>query len=166
MTELSRFSPFLKALLFSLIFLATCRGLMGGSILIDKQKKEEPEKTIIEIYDEVKEMGQREGEDFIKREFHFDLDGRRENREEHVLVFSYSSKGQQILSIQITYYEDVSAEDFQGRAQEIKDINCFINDETARINECSYSQEQIKELLPQILKGIKKEKELLKLIRK
>ncbi|HZX11486.1 MAG TPA: hypothetical protein VFG01_11125 [Acidobacteriota bacterium] len=131
-----------------------------------KEKEDKPETIIIKIYDEVKEMGKREGEDFIKREFHFDLDGRRANREEHVLVFSYSSNGQQILSIQVTYYEDDKSQNFQGRAQDIKDINCLISENSAEIKECSFSQEELKNLLPKILEGIKKEKELLKLVRK
>jgi hypothetical protein len=120
----------------------------------------------MEIYDEVKDMGQRDGEDFLKREFHFDLDGRRENREEHILVFSYFSKNQQIFSIQITYYEDEGSKNYQGLAVDIKDIDCLITDNSVEIKECSYSQEDMKALLPQILEGIKKEKELLKLIRK
>lgn len=131
----------------------------------NEEKIKDPEKIILEIYDEVKDMGQREGEDFLKREFHFDLDGRRENREEHILVFSYFSKNQQIFSIQITYYEDEGSKNYQGLAKDIKDIDCLITENTVEIKECSYSQEDMKALLPQILEGIKKEKELLKMIR-
>lgn len=140
--------------------------LTYGSPVETKQKKEEPEAVIIKIYDEVREMGKREGEDFIKREFHFDLDGRKANREEHVLVFSYLSKGQQILSIQVTYFEDNDSRNFQGRALVIKDINCLIKDDLVEINECGFSQEEIESLLPKVLEGIKKEKELLKLVRR
>jgi hypothetical protein len=132
----------------------------------NEEKIRDPKKIIMEIYNEVEEMGQREGEDFLKREFHFDLDGRKENREEHVLIFSYFSKSQQIFSIQITYYEDEGSKNYQGMAIDIKDIDCLITDGAVEIKESSYSKEEMKTLLPQILQGIKKEKELLKMIRK
>ncbi|MFW6140185.1 MAG: hypothetical protein ACOC5S_02385 [Acidobacteriota bacterium] len=159
-------SFFCAAVILSIFTFAGWGELFYGSVTGDKKKKEEPENIIIKIYEEVKEMGLREGEDFIKREFHFDLDGRRANREEHILVFSYSSNRQQILSIQVTYYEDENNQNYQGRAQVIKDINCSIKDENVQIDESDYSQEQIEKVLPQILEGIKKEKEFLKLVRK
>jgi hypothetical protein len=140
--------------------------IVGEFLMPGENKTDTPEKMIVQIYNEVKEMGPRQGEDFIKREFHFDLDGRRQNREEHILVFSYLSRDQQIFSIQITYYQDEDSKNYQGKALDIKDINCLIKDEIAEIKECSYSQKEIKSLLPQILDGIKREKELLKLIRK
>jgi hypothetical protein len=158
------FSPLLSLCLFLLVWLGWGDLIYGSEARF--KEKEKPETIIVKIYHEVKEMGKREGEEFIKREFHFDLDGRRANREEHVLVFSYFSNGQQILSIQVTYYEDNSSQNFQGRAQVVKDINCLIEDDAAEINKCGYSQEEIKSLLPKILEGIKKEKELLKLVRK
>jgi len=80
-------------------------------------------------------------------------------------VFSYFSKNQQIFSIQITYYEDEGSKNYQGLAKDIKDIDCLITENTVEIKECSYSQEDLKTLLPLILEGIKKEKELLKMIR-
>jgi hypothetical protein len=141
------------------------KSVLYGAVRRSNNETVTPEAVIMEIYDEVWEMGQREGEDFLKREFHFDLDGRRENREEHILVLSYFSRRQQIFSIQITYYEDEGSKNYQGLAKDIKDIDCLITDDTAEIKECSYSQEEMKVLLPQILEGIKKEKELLKLIR-
>jgi hypothetical protein len=159
------FHPLLILSLFVVVWLGW-GALTYHSAAEVKEKEDKPETIIIKIYDEVKEMGKREGEDFIKREFHFDLDGRKANREEHVLVFSYFSKGQQILSIQVTYFEDNNSQNFQGRALEIKDINCLISEDSAEIKECSFSQEEIKNLLTKILEGIKKEKELLKLAHK
>jgi len=158
------FPGFVTAALF--IFFSMGYGDLNGIYRAKNEEKiKDPEKIILEIYDEVKDMGQREGEDFLKREFHFDLDGRRENREEHILVFSYFSKNQQIFSIQITYYEDEGSKNYQGLAKDIKDIDCLITENTVEIKECSYSQEDLKTLLPLILEGIKKEKELLKMIR-
>ncbi len=156
----------ISALTVFIVVFTGYKSLMYGAELRSNNETVTPETVIMEIYDEIWEMGQREGEDFLKREFHFDLDGRRENREEHILVLSYFSRSQQIFSIQITYYEDEGSKNYQGLAKDIKDIDCLITDDTAEIKECSYSQEDLKTLLPQILEGIKKEKELLKLIRK
>ncbi|MBD3415211.1 MAG: hypothetical protein GF421_12385 [Candidatus Aminicenantes bacterium] len=156
----------MKILILVMTLFLGSGNFLGMTSLEKEKQTDSPEKIIIQIYHEIKDMGPREGEDFIKREFHFDLDGRKQNREEHILVFSYVSRNQQIFSIQITYYEDENSKDYQGRALEIKDINCLITDETAEIKESSYSQEEIKSLLPQVLKGIQRERELLSLIRK
>lgn len=153
------------AVTFSLIVFMGWGNSGDRHTIKDKKKNEEPEEIIIKIYDEVKEMGLRDGEDFLKREFHFDLDGRRENREEHILVFSYFSHETQLFSIQITYYQDMNEKDFKGRAKEIRDIDCMIKDHAAEINECGYDQKEVKGLLLQILEGIKREKEILKLVR-
>jgi hypothetical protein len=150
---------------FLIIFIG-CGDQIYASKIRNGDETDNPEKIIIKIYEEVKEIGLREGEEFIKREFHFDLDGKEQNREEHVLVFSYNSLGKQVLSLQITYYEYENNNKYQGRARDIKDITCLITKDSAEITECHYSQQQIKEILPKILKGIKKEKELLKLVHK
>ncbi len=156
----------MKGLILFWIVSLGCGGLIFTFPKTGEDKTSTAEDLIIQIYDEVREMGLREGEDFINRDFHFDLDGRKQNREEHILVFGYSFLEQQIFSIQITYYEDEGSKSYQGRAEKIKDIDCVITDGEAEIKQSRYSKKEIQEILPKILDGIKKEKELLKLIRK
>ncbi|MDH5468453.1 MAG: hypothetical protein OEY25_13635 [Candidatus Aminicenantes bacterium] len=131
---------------------------------IKKEAKNEPEDILKDIYKEVKELGKRENETFIKREFHFDLDENPTNTEEHIVVLIYEMDDKERIVIQVTYFESEGFRDSIKYAKEIKLISCFLKSDELEIDKSDYDRKEIKKILPDILKGIKEEKELYKLI--
>jgi hypothetical protein len=132
----------------------------------DLTKKVELDKKIInlmkEIYKEVKELGKYNEENYINREFHLDLDGNEINSEEHVNVLIYASGGRERVVLQVTYFEPENR--VIKYAKETRSIICYIKGEKVEVEKCEYNEKQLKSLLPDILKEIKYEKELLKRI--
>lgn len=117
-----------------------------------------------EIYEEVRELGYRENEAFIKREFHFDLDKHATNSEEHVLVLSYNVGDKERLVVQVTYFETKN-NNLIKYAKDIKFISCYISQDKIQMDKCDYDKKEIKLVLKQILEGIQEEKKLFKLIK-
>jgi hypothetical protein len=113
-----------------------------------------------EIHREVKEFGKFGKEEFINREFHLDLDGNEVNSEEHVNVLIYETGDREKMAIQVTYFEPINR--VTKYAKEIRSIICFFKGEQMEIEKCDYGAKQMKSLLPDILKEIRYEKELLK----
>jgi len=115
-----------------------------------------------EIYKEVIEFRKVGKEGFINQEFHLDLDSDAANSEEHVNVLIYDSGGRKKMVLQVTYFEPINR--VIKHAKEIRQIICFLRGEQMEIERCDYNQKQIKSILPEILKEIRYEKELLKQI--
>ena len=132
-------------------------------IRTSKQKKD-PNEILKEIYKEVKELGARDNEDFIKREFHIDLDGNEKNREEHVVVLSYYDGGKEKMIVQVTYFKSGKSSRLIKFAKDTKKVLCHIKGAQLEIINSDYNECEIKSLLPEILKGIREEKKFLKLI--
>jgi hypothetical protein len=128
------------------------------------EEKAKLEKKIFEvlkeIHREVKEFGKFGKEKFINREFHLDLDGNEVNSEEHVNVLIYETGDREKMAIQVTYFEPINR--VTKYAKEIRSIICFLKGEQMEIEKCDYEEKQMKSLLPDILKEIRYEKELLK----
>jgi len=80
-------------------------GAIAFSLGSAKKEKFDLLKVLFCIYKEVKEMGCRPGEDFIKREFNLDLDGKRENREEHILVLIHNEGNIEKFILQVTFFK-------------------------------------------------------------
>ena len=53
-----------------------------------------PADVLWEIYEEISELERIENDSFIKGEFHVNLDGNEENKEEHVVVLNHFAAGQ------------------------------------------------------------------------
>ncbi len=147
-----------------------CR--IPGAFPIENPEKTEskkdfrPENILLCIYHEVSELGFRENEVFLKREFHFDLDDRESNREEHVVVLSYPYYDYTRFILQVTYFE-AGMQTGSGRAaREFKEVYGEIKDNHLEISRCSYSPDEARRLFPRILAGIKAEKKLYDLIKK
>jgi hypothetical protein len=115
-----------------------------------------------EIHREVKELGKFGKEDFINREFYLDLDGNEVNSEEHVNVLIYNTGEEEKMVLQVTYFEPENR--VIKYAKEIRSIVCRIKGEKVEVEKCDYDEKQMKSLLPDILKEIRHEKELLKKI--
>jgi hypothetical protein len=124
------------------------------------------QKSLKEIHDEVIQMGRYGGDDFIKREFWFELDGVEENKEEHVLVMEHNDGLNLRMTVQVTYFTKDKGQRFIRYAEDTRSVSCWVKGEFLEIDRSDYSDEEMETLLPGILKGIRGEKEILKLIEK
>lgn len=130
----------------------------------DPRSPARSEMILMEIYQEVQEFGFRENEDFIKREFNFNLDGIWANREEHVLILSHKEGNGERMILQVTYFGEAVNKYFVRYSESIREIMCHIEGDTLQIRSCGYNEVETRKLLPEILKGIRSEKELLRTI--
>ncbi len=128
--------------------------------------KKTPSEILKNIYLEVKELGPRENEDFLRREFHMDLDNNATNKEEYVMVFSQKIDNIQKMVLQITYFEQDKRNRFIKNAIETKEIKCELIGEDFKIKSCDYEEKKLKKVLSKILIGIQTKKRLLKLVKK
>lgn len=128
--------------------------------------KKNPEEILRNIYKEVSELGKRKNENFIKREFHFDLDENPTNTEEHIVVLIYDIENGERMVVQVTYFETDGLKHSVKYAKDIKLISCYVDSEKLKIEKCDFNKKEMKPLFSDILKGIKKEKKLFKLIDK
>jgi hypothetical protein len=116
------------------------------------------------IYREISELKTTRDEEFLKREFHIELDGRDSNREEHIVVLIHTFGNRQRMILQITYFRPTKNDSTVKRADEIRIILCSVKEAELVIEECDYLEKELRPLLPKVLAGIKSKKELLKLI--
>lgn len=130
------------------------------------ESKKSPEEILKSIYQEVSELGKRKDEYFIKREFHFDLDENPTNTEEHVVVLIYDIEKGERMVVQVTYFETDGLRHSVKYAKDIKLISCCVDLEKLKIEKCDFNKKEMKPLFSDILKGIKEEKKLFKLIDK
>ena len=128
--------------------------------------KKKPSEILKNIYDEVKELGPYEDENFLRREFHMDLDGNATNKEEYVMVLSQEIDKIQKMVLQVTYFEQDKASRFIKNAKETKEIKCELIGEDFKIKSCDYEEKKLKKVLNKILTGIQTKKRLLKLVKK
>jgi hypothetical protein len=129
-------------------------------------KKQTIQKALKDIHDEVIQMGSYADEDFIKREFWFELDGVEENKEEHVVVMQHNDGLNLRMTIQVTYFTKDKSQRLVRYAEDTKSVFCCVKGPLLEIDKSEYSDEEMETLLPGILKGIRVEKEILKLIEK
>jgi len=129
-----------------------------------KQKKD-PCMILKEIYKEVSELGNRKNENFIKREFHFDLDKNATNSEEHIVVLIYEVGDREKMVVQVTYFKSRGNNNIIKYAEDIRMVFCSLKKEIIEIEKCDYDDKEIKSILPKVLEGIKEEKKLFKLIK-
>ncbi len=128
--------------------------------------KKTPSEILKNIYQEVKELGPRENENFLRREFHMDLDGHATNKEEYVMVLSQNIDKIQKMVLQVTYFEQDKANRFVKNAKETKEIKCELIGEDFKIKYCDYEEKKLKKVLSKILTGIQEKKRILKLVKK
>lgn len=124
------------------------------------------QKALKDIHAEVLEMGGCADDDFIKQEFWFELDGVEENKEEHVVVIQHNDGLNLKMIVQITYFTRDENRRFVRFAEDTKSVFCRVSGGGPEIDRSDYSDEEMETLLPGILKGIRIEKEILKLIEK
>lgn len=145
-------------------FKSYAKSTVYESFIKKPEQKKDPTEILKEIYKEVKELGARDNEDFIKREFHIDLDGNEKNREEHVVVLSYCDGDKEKMIVQVTYFKSGKSSRLIKYAKDTKKVLCHIKEAQLEIINSDYNECEIKSLLPEILKGIREKKKFLKLI--
>lgn len=128
-------------------------------------QKKNPPQMLKEIYREVLELGYRQEEQFIKREFFIDLDDNEVNKEEHVVILTRQLGNNEKITIQITYFKPTRKNGLVKQAEQSMEILCSLKEGMIVIEKCDYAQEDIPSLLSKILEGIKSKKKLLQLIR-
>jgi hypothetical protein len=153
-----------RIFLFSLALLCL---LANALTIIDdlssSQSVRDRQKILKNILDEVVELGARADEDFIKREFWFDVDGDLDNKEEHIVVMRHDDGHNLKMIIQVTYYTS-DKKLIVRYAQDTKAVYCFIKGDEIEIDHSDYSDTEMDKLFPGLLKGIQDEKALLRLI--
>jgi hypothetical protein len=146
-------------------------GLMGSLLFSpfafgqSKAPPLEPEKVLMAIYKEVLELGYRDQEDFLKREFHFNLDGSMANREEHILVLSHTYGNGEKMILQVTYFGENARGGAVRTPTLTREISCLIEGNAIEIQESMFELDESLKLFPEILKGIQDEKKFLKRIK-
>jgi hypothetical protein len=118
-----------------------------------------------EIYEEVADLERLADDCFIKGEFHINLDGNEENKEEHIVVLNHFASGQKKMLLQVTYFESRRKNSPVKYAKSVREIECCILGERIEIERCDYSEMEITSLLPGILEGIRDTKKILDLIK-
>jgi len=165
---------FHKILLYTILIIAVSINMVQANTVFNpaelfskkpKQKKTS-EDILKDIYKEVSELGKREKENFIKREFHFDLDENPTNSEEHIVVLIYDIEKREKMVVQVTYFEAEGFKYSVKYAKDIKLVSCHLDSEKLEIDKCDFSKKEMKTLFTDILKGIQEEKKLYKLIDK
>jgi hypothetical protein len=132
----------------------------------DKPTKAEViQRTLKDIHDEVVQMGSYDDEDFIKREFWFELDGVEENKEEHILVMEHNDGINLRMTVQVTYFTK-NKRRIVRYAEDTKSVFCLVKGPVFEIDRSDYSDDEMEKILPGILNGIRVEKKILKLIEK
>lgn len=159
-----RFSA-VVALAFFLFLLTPSSGLaVFLSQERDRSTQDEPEGILLQIYREVQELGYRDEEDFLKREFHFDLDGITSNREEHIVVLGHRYGNGERMILQVTTFGEAANQYYVRYPVNVSEIMCYIEGNALQIRKCGYDVHQTQRLLPEILKGIRSEIKLLRLV--
>ena len=128
--------------------------------------KKTPSEILNTIYQEIKELGSYEDENFLRREFQMDLDGNATNREEYVMVLSQNIDKIQKMVLQVTYFEQDKKNRYVKNAKETKEIKCELIGEEFKIKSCDYEEKKVNKLLSKILTGIQEKKAFLKLVKK
>ncbi|NIO20092.1 MAG: hypothetical protein GTN76_04945 [Candidatus Aenigmarchaeota archaeon] len=145
------------------LFISNARSSIYDVLTNVRQRKKKPKEILKEMYKEVVELGPYKGEDFIKREFHMELDNDENNSEEHVVFLIQDQGEKERMVIQVTYYQAKRTRIIKY-AKEIKTILCYVKGGEIEIEKCDYSENDIKSLFPDILQGIRNKKKFLKLI--
>lgn len=136
--------------------------LFGNTLFFsDKKNEKNPHVLLRNIFLEIKEMGNYEGENFSKREFFLNLDGNDNNKEEQVVILIHDFMNMEKMVIQVTYFTS-KKEKFVKYAALTKSIeSVFLNEDLALIKN-DYSEEETLPILENILTGIIKKKKILK----
>jgi hypothetical protein len=154
------------ALIYLLIFAAFGICSPPYAFPVESHQEAEVQKLLKEILDEVLEIECQQDEDFVKGEFWMDLDGNEGNKEEHIVVMRHDDGHELKMTVQVTYYMPDKGQHFIRFANVTKTVLCCIKDSGPEIYQSDYSKDEMATLFPELLRGIRNKKEILKLIKK
>lgn len=149
--------------IFSILFLSSI--FFPETISVRSIQTKQPADLLWEIYKEVTELERFENDNYIKGEFHINLDGNEENKEEHIIVLNHFAGGREKMLLQVTYFESRRKNSPVKYAKCVREIDCCILDRRIEIEKCDYNEVEINALLPGILEGIRDTKKFLNLIK-
>ncbi len=147
-------------MLVGLLWIPAFGGVFFGQKTPDKKQLD----ILFSIYNEVKELGRYAGDNFINREFHIDVDGRRQNSEEFVVVLIHDTDEGETMILELTYFDDKKTIYSSKYVHEMKRIACELKEGTIRIVENSFGREEMEKSFPVILEGIVNKKKLLEVL--
>ena len=101
--------------------------------------------------------------EFVKNEFHVDLDGREANKEEHVVFLCYGCPEGTRFVVQVTYFQLVGHDVVVKYADESRQILCTVKNDLMTVDQSDYTDGEMKRLLKTLIRGVKEENELLRL---
>jgi hypothetical protein len=156
LSQRSNFKTFLFSLLA--VYFISIPFLLGFNQVQKKDLKD----IFMAVHKEILELDKRENEDFIKLEFHLDLDNDSIQQEEHVVILTQTLCNRDLMTVQVTYFQ--SKDNIIKYPKDTKIISCYIKEDELEIKESSYDEKESERLLSNILEGIRAEKKLLKLI--
>lgn len=129
------------------------------------QSVDQHQKLLSEIHEEVVQLGVGDDPDLIKKEFWMELDGKEDNKEEHVVVMRYNDGMNLKMTVQVTYFSEDKGKRLVRFAVDTKLVQCCFKGHELEITRSDYGDEEMGKLLGDILVGIRHKKELLKLIK-
>jgi hypothetical protein len=101
--------------------------------------------------------------DYVKNEFHVDLDGRSANKEEHVVFLCYGCPEGTRFVVQVTYFQLVGHDVLVKYADETRQILCTVTNELITVDQSDYTDGEMKRLLKTLIRRVEEENELLRL---
>jgi len=117
------------------------------------------------IFDEVKEMGARQGEDFIKGEFFIGApDDDDTNKDTQAVVLIQTVDGSETMAIQVTYMERTKENPRIKIARETKNLKCRVGGRFLSVVSSDYEDHELRRLAADLLQSIRDKKRLLKKI--
>lgn len=128
-------------------------------------EREAPLQTLKKIYDEVKELGNYPGEDFIKREFFIGRGDDDTNKDLHIVILIQSLEVGETMKIQVTFMETTKDNPNVRYAKTVKNIVCTIIENKLTVQGSDYDRNELEKLVPDLLQTIRDKKKLLQLIK-
>lgn len=146
-----------------LVFLSV--SLMCSSVFVSADQTVDNQNILMlkSLYQEAFEMSSQVTMDYVKNEFHVDLDGRDANKEEHVVFLCYGCPEGMRFIIQVTYFQPVGHDVIVKYADETRLIRCTVRDKDLLVNESSYTDKEMSQLLKTLIKRVEEENALLRL---
>lgn len=128
-------------------------------------ERKAPPELLKKIYDEVKELGNYPGENFIKREFFIGRGDDDTNKDLHIVILIQPLEDGETMKIQVTFMEPTRNNPNVRYAKTVKNIACTILEKEATVQSSDYNRNELEKLVPDILQTILDKKRLLRLIK-
>jgi len=145
-----------------LVLFWICSSLFSQMVSVKSFQDSEAGRLLKEIHDEVVLLGKYPGHEFFKREFFVGADDDDTNKDIHVAIVIHETEAEEKMIIQVTYMERTKSNPVVGIAKSVKSIKCSCKENQIDINQCGFSEKELKPILKDILRAIRNKKRLLK----